>query len=191
MSDRQAEAALTRALAALPQRAAPDRIWQRLQHSLDAHERPRAGLSRWRARWSVSLAPTAALALAACSAALFLWFGAINDPETGGRAAPDSSASTAGSGIEQHIARLQQVSARLETQLAAQRADSTIYDDQLAWTEAAMSAALGEVDRALASEPTPEQARSLWTRRVALLAGLNEQAQDPLPLGRVDWVQVD
>lgn len=93
--------------------------------------------------------------------------------------------------MELDIARLQQVSARLEALLGAQRADSAIYDDQLVWTEAAMAAALGEVDRALASEPAPELARSLWTRRVALLAGLNEQAQDPLPLGRVDWVQVD
>jgi hypothetical protein len=193
MSEQEAEAALARALAALPQTPAPERIWQRLEHSLNARQRRQRAWRAWLKRWPVGLAPSAALALAACSAALFLWFGAINDPQADGAnaAEPAATAAAAVPAIEQDIARLQQVSARLETQLFARRADSSRYDDQLAWTEAAMAAALSEVDQALANGPAPVQARSLWTRRVALLAGLNEQAQDPLPLGRVDWVQVD
>ena len=54
-----------------------------------------------------------------------------------------------------------------------------------------LAAALEDIDVALAGAADEQRVQSLWTQRVALLAGLNEQATDPLPLGRVDWVQVD
>lgn len=195
MTEPQANAALARALAALPTPSAPEQIWQRLQHSLDRQQSPR-GLRGWLARWRSSgnwRSPSWGLAAVVCGAALFLWFGEVNDVgrsiETDAATDPTTPLSLAA--VEQDIARLQRVSAQLEAQLGNRRADSTRYDDELAWTEAAIAAALADVDRTLASAPEPTAERSLWIRRVALLAGLNEQAQDPLPLGRVDWVQVD
>lgn len=195
MSERR-QADLESALRGLSTAPAPQRIWQRIQRSLDGDQhtaglrRPPAvplrralwlAASRWRGPW-IGL-------LAACCAALFLWFEGLQHP--GAEQAPQAGSEVTVAEVNHNLLQLQQLSARLENELNLRRARSTRYDDDMALREAMLSSALGDIDQALAGSNDRQRERALWTQRVALLAGLNEQATDPLPLGRVDWVQVD
>ena len=175
---------LADALRALPSPKTPDAVWQRIERSLEADpvavHRPRAIPPPAWPRW-LGL-------LAACCAALFLWFESIERP-TAEQPRPADSDDIAQ--VNQNVMQLQQLSARLEQELDQRRAQSTRYDDDMALREAMLAAALEDIDVALAGAADEQRVQSLWTQRVALLAGLNEQAADPLPLGRVDWVQVN
>lgn len=195
MSERR-QADLESALRGLSTAPAPERIWQRIERSLDGERQGNAQrrsaavplrrttaaiASPWRVRW-IGL-------LAACCAALFLWFEGLQHP--GPEQVPQAGTEASVVELNHKLLQLQQLSARLENELNLRRARSTRYDDDMALREAMLSSALGDIDQALAGSNDRERERALWMQRVALLAGLNEQATDPLPLGRVDWVQVD
>lgn len=195
-------AGLARALQALPTPEPPAALWQRIEARLDAlppaENAPamaaaatiRRGQRAWVAlRW-LRRSP-APWALAACLAALFLWFGAIHETDTRAPAGPQAVAAADAVAADVDLAALQRISAGLEAELKARRTRSVHFDDELARSEAALALLLGQVDQALASVADPGQARALWMQRIALLAGMNEQAVDSLPLGQVDWVQVD
>lgn len=195
MSERR-RSDLQSALRGLGTPSAPERIWQRIERSLDGEQQAAAqrrsaplplrravgpAASLWRGRW-IGL-------LAACCAALFLWFEGLQHP--GPEPQPLGGSEGTVADVNHNVLQLQQLSARLENELNLRRARSTRYDDDMALREAMLSSALGDIDQALAVTTDRNRERALWTQRVALLAGLNEQATDPLPLGRVDWVQVD
>jgi len=179
-------ATLQAELSELPLVPAPADLKQRLLKSLDGiDEAPKVTYLTPRRSWIKQPVWQAAMALAACSAMLFLWFFWLGErpPETA-LEAPQFVANS-------ELTRLQAASADLERVLLDESTEAPIYGDDQAWVEHTLQLALHQVDADLANNPVEEVQVQLWTERVALLAGLAEQSRG-LPLGSgVEWVQLN
>lgn len=190
MNDDQAK--LGQRLRELPTVAAPPELQSRVMDSLQAAAEPAAVVDlRSRRPWFGSSAARAGLALAACSAMLFLWFFWLGErPPVDPQAQPQFAVQPPPDTGADELARLQAASADLEQVLLSEPA-SPIYGDDQAWVEHSLQLALHQVDADLAAQPGEEEKLQLWTQRVALLAGLAEQSLGP-PLGSgVEWVQLN
>ncbi len=172
----------------LPAVNAPESLKERLQASLETLDQaPAVSYLSPRRSWIARPAWQAGLALAACSAMLFLWFFWLGERPPG---AAQGSPQMVGRSNDS-LSRLQAASADLEQVLDTQSANAPIYGDDQAWVEHTLQLALHQVDADLAESPAEDEQVLLWTERVALLAGLADQSRG-LPLGSgIEWVQLN
>ncbi|MCB1606479.1 MAG: hypothetical protein KDI71_05845 [Xanthomonadales bacterium] len=187
---------IRRQLQELPLATAPEALQARVMDTLaQLDSAPTIIDLNQRRHWIRRPAWQAGLALAACSAMLFLWFFWLGErPPVADQGvpqvalnvqppAPDPNAS--------ELARLQAASADLERVLLSEQPNDQVYGDDQAWVEQTLQAALHRVDADLAAQPDEDERVELWTQRVALLAGLAEQSRG-MPLGSgVEWVQLN
>lgn len=172
----------------LPSVRAPTALKARLQASLEGMDQaPAVSHLQPRRSWIARPAWQAGLALAACSAMLFLWFFWLGErPPEATQSAPQLVDTN-----DDELSRLQAASADLEQVLHTESANAPIYGDDQAWVEHTLQLALYQVDADLAENPAEDEQVHLWTERVALLAGLADQSRG-LPLGSgVEWVQLN
>lgn len=191
MNDDQAK--LVQRLRELPTVAAPAELRARVLDSLQTSTVQNASqvIDLRTRRWLSSSVGRAGLALAACSAMLFLWFFWLGErPPLDQHTEPQFAVQAPAQSTGDELARLQAASADLE-QVLLSKPTAPIYGDDQAWVEQSLQLALHQVDADLAAQPDEEEKLQLWTQRVALLAGLAEQSLGT-PLGSgVEWVQLN